>query len=153
MSDEENKNVSQIHHWIMSLAITVVCCAVFFLFFAGYFLKTQERIIEVQVRGEMNEARIVALESNLLWMSNQQRQQVVASSPHSPTVTPSSPPVVGAVPPQPAVPSAPVVDPVISNEPPLLLNTQGAIALPVTKEGAVLVNPTNPLPHREPKKK
>jgi hypothetical protein len=161
MSDEKTQNTSQIHQWIMSLAITVVCCAVFFLFFAGYFLKTQERIIEIQVRGEMNEARIAALESNLLWMSNQQRQQVAAPAPHPPTSTTVAPPLVGAVPvaPPSVVPQAVVpqnvapLDAVISNEPPLLLNTQGSAPLPVTNEGVGLIKPIKPLPHLEPKKK
>lgn len=91
---EENRKLQQ---WVMSLAITVVCCALFFLFFAGYFLRTQEKLIELQVRSEMQEARLNMLENNLLMLG----QRVAVPPPPMPAG------VVPAPVAQPTLPSAP----------------------------------------------
>ncbi len=75
----------------MSIAITVVCCALFFLFFAGYFLRTQEKLIEMQVRSEMQEARMNVLENNVLMLG----QRVAVPPPPMPVgVVPAPAPVV-----------------------------------------------------------
>lgn len=98
---EDNKKLQQ---WVMSLAITVVCCALFFLFFAGYFLRTQEKLIEMQVRSEMQEARMSTLETNLLMLG----QRVAVPPPPMPAgVVPA--PAAQPAPPQAPAPQAPAV--------------------------------------------
>lgn len=104
ITNEETKKLNQ---WVVSLAITVVCCALFFLFFAGYFLRTQEKLIEMQVRSEMLEARMNTLENGLMMLG----QRVAVPPPPMPVgVAPAPAPAVQAAPPAQPAP-APVPPP------------------------------------------
>ncbi len=106
ITSEETK---KLHQWVVSIAITVVCCALFFLFFAGYFLSTQEKLIEMQVRSEMQEARMNILENNLLMFG--QRSAMLPITPAVPVPAPvTARPAVQAAPPSPA--PAPLTPPV-----------------------------------------
>ncbi|MEQ1653610.1 MAG: hypothetical protein ABL897_14070 [Hyphomicrobium sp.] len=64
----------RILQWITSLAITIVCCAIFFLVFSGQFLAMQKEVTAARVETGMLEARLNYLESHILWG---QRHQVV----------------------------------------------------------------------------
>jgi len=66
MDHYPNNDQKRLYQWVTSLAITVVCCAVFFLFFAPYVLESKEEVIRAQVRIEMLEARLNTLENNIL---------------------------------------------------------------------------------------
>lgn len=129
MREDENKRLNQ---WVLSLAITIVCCAIFFLVFAGYFLRVQERLIEMQVRVELNDSRIAALENNYLFMA----QRAALAPPPAPIPVPQhaapTPPVPSAAPP-PEAPAeskvVPPVSPVVPSNEALLLDTK--VAAPV----------------------
>lgn len=141
-SSEETRKLSQ---WVASIAITVVCCALFFLFFAGYFLRTQEKLIEMQVRSEMQEARMNMLENNLLMLG---QRTVVQNIVPAATV-----PAPVAIPPAVQAPSAPVQPTVAppaekprSAAPPLM-ETVGGDALLLN---TVSVIPDEPLSEKRP---
>lgn len=70
-------NQERLQQWIVSLVVTVVSCAVFFLAFAGHFMDMQKEVITARVEIGMLEARLNSLESNILWG---QHHQAVAPS-------------------------------------------------------------------------
>lgn len=139
ITSEETKKLSQ---WVMSIAITVVCCALFFLFFAGYFLRTQEKLIEMQVRSEMQEARMNMLENNVMMLG----QRVAVPPPPMPAgVTPA------------ATQPVPVAPPPATVSPPPATKRQSAAPSPVeTMGGAALllntesITPALPKPKHKP---
>ncbi len=150
--DDVNKRLSQ---WVISLAITIVCCAIFFLVFAGYFLRVQERLIEMQVRVELNESRIAALENNYMFAMQQR-----AAPPPAPVVMHRQPDIAApapAMPPEPSpVPKAAApANPVVPSNEALLLDTKvapppvAAPAEPVAAEKA----PAKPAHHKPAKPK
>jgi hypothetical protein len=68
-------NQERIQQWIVSLVVTVVCCAVFFLAFAGHFMDMQKEVTTARVEIGMLEARLNNLESNILWGQHHQAAQ------------------------------------------------------------------------------
>ncbi len=74
--DADMKQSTQ--QWIASLAVTIVCCAVFFLVFSGHFLDLHKEVTAARVETGMLEARLNYLESNVLWA---QRRQATALPP------------------------------------------------------------------------
>lgn len=65
-------NQERIQQWIVSLVVTVVCCAVFFLAFAGHFMDMQKEVTTARVEIGMLEARLNYLENNILWGQHHQ---------------------------------------------------------------------------------
>lgn len=83
---EPSKELPSVSQWIISLAVSVICCAVLFVIFAGYIFAINDKI-------NSNSARLDAvLERTNLVLSELQKIRVVAV-------------------PVPAVPNPAVVDP------------------------------------------
>lgn len=59
---------SNTYWWITSLAISVVCCAILFVVFAGYLFQVKEDVAVAKVRSDITESRIneMALEIQIL---------------------------------------------------------------------------------------
>lgn len=71
--------------WITSLAISVVCCAVLFVVFAGYIVKIHEQANIAEVRVEVLTERVSKLQSEVMLL--QRGPLVQINSPTAPQIT------------------------------------------------------------------
>lgn len=68
MSDNHYQNATKsqfIGQWITSLAISVVCCAVLFVLFAGYMVRLQDRASSSEIRIELMQEKYTQLVSEM----------------------------------------------------------------------------------------
>lgn len=59
--DEEHGGAATLNQWVVSLAISIVCCAVLFIVFAGYIFDLNSKTAFVQVRLEAMQDRQIQL--------------------------------------------------------------------------------------------
>jgi hypothetical protein len=57
MDTVENRNTQNISWWITSLAISVICCAILFIIFAGYLMDIKSNLSENRLRIDIAERR------------------------------------------------------------------------------------------------
>lgn len=55
-----------LRQWIASLAFTIACCAVFFLFFSNHYMNMRKQLNIAEIRTDMLEAKVNFLESSLV---------------------------------------------------------------------------------------
>ncbi|MGB4101232.1 MAG: hypothetical protein WBK91_04930 [Alphaproteobacteria bacterium] len=109
LSNANNKE--RLHQWITSLAITIVCCAGFFLVFSGNFLDLHKEVTVARVESGMLEARLNHLESHIMWEHRRQKAGGLHAAP-----TPPAPVQVQMQ--APGAESVPLVAvPMVGNEP------------------------------------
>lgn len=99
---------SSMSQWIVSLAISVICCAILFLMFAVYMLSLQEKIGIVAIKLESVEQRQGQLATDINAIRHPIQVQIsgVGTSPAAPAIPAPAP--VAEMPP----PAAPAVAPV-----------------------------------------
>lgn len=110
MSNDSSQAPSNTAWWITSLAISVVCCAVLFVVFAGYLFGFREKLLVVETKLSMMEqrnAQLVMEIDNISRRAHVQQIQIIpptlSSSPQNtqgPQTTEqnAAPPIVGIAP-------------------------------------------------------
>jgi hypothetical protein len=93
MDTPERKNSENTVSWITSLAITITCCAVQFVLFAGYIFDLKESISILRIRSDLVDERLkeTTLELEALrHHSNVQQIQILPSPTGAPVQLPIS---------------------------------------------------------------
>ena len=67
--------------WITSLAISVVCCAVLFVIFAGYVVSIKEDLSMARLRGDMAEQRLNLVNTQIEMLFRRTAGLAVAGAP------------------------------------------------------------------------
>ncbi|MBI1272812.1 MAG: hypothetical protein GC131_01835 [Alphaproteobacteria bacterium] len=98
--------------WVISLAVSIVCCAVLFLVFASFLLDNQRSLMRLQMQQEVIEAKLNTVDANINYMLRHSMKELAQaeSKVQSSKITPEEQPVVApALTPEapPAVPMAP----------------------------------------------
>jgi hypothetical protein len=108
---EDNRKLLQ---WVISLAVSIVCCAVLFLVFASFLLDNQRSLMKLELQQEIIQTKLSAVDSNINYMmrlakdSKQLDTTVTVPSVTTTGETVSTPAVtMPAIVPVPAVPVAP----------------------------------------------
>ncbi|NDC57152.1 MAG: hypothetical protein EBZ69_10185, partial [Alphaproteobacteria bacterium] len=68
MSLDESTRLKQ---WVVSLGVSVTCCAALFVIFAAFLLDNQRQYVEAKVRIDYLEERLAAAENHVMWQSRQ----------------------------------------------------------------------------------
>lgn len=100
--------------WITSLAISITCCAILFVVFAGYLTDIKQNIASGNARIEQMAANqdALLLEIQALNRALATAKQIETPAASAPTAEPTPPPVPEAVPaPAASAPATPAVTP------------------------------------------
>lgn len=85
----------RLQQWVVSLAVSIACCAVLFLVFASFLLDNHRQLIEMRVRSEMMESKLATLENSMMWslrMNAQKESARPAQAPADAVAAPVSAP-------------------------------------------------------------
>ncbi len=148
--EEQQKVISQ---WIISLGVSVVCCATLFIVFAVYIMNVSDKATLANLRLEILQERQHQIVADIDYIRRTmvQRQQPVMAMPQYQTGQPEpmpAPPVgetpYGMQPSQPAHPAAPMALPEVA--PPSMAPPPAAAPMPAQPN----VSPQQPAPTKKP---
>lgn len=123
MNNNDNHKTLQtqiVAQWITSLAISVICCAILFIVFAGYIVQLHETTNLLTIKVELLQERNTQLSNEMTMMRKGPVVQINGVAPGTLTVTPqanviTTPPAPDAQPPQ--MPAPAMVQPAATPQP------------------------------------